>query len=275
MQKKIIALALAGLASSAAFAQTNVTIYGRADMGYVYRGGADGASMKADGRGEIASGVASGSRIGFKGTEDLGNGLKAIFQAEFGVNMDAETGFANTRNAYVGLNSNLGTVVAGRLDGVRYGVYGKYDVFANGYLGNFTQMTSQVDRANSAVAYISPSFAGLTATLAYSSHIGNSNGLSLASQEGANQSPNANGNDGDAQLATAMLNYKIGGFDVSGDYERVTFRKGAAGGAAAVHDDLYVATLGASYDFGVAKIAALYDKLVTSPNTFAVDEQDI
>jgi predicted porin len=274
MQKKIIALALAGLASSAAFAQTNVTIYGRADMGYVYRGGEDGGVTKADGRGEIASGVASASRIGFKGTEDLGNGLKAIFQAEFGVNMDAETGFANTRNAYAGLNGGFGTVVAGRLDGVRYGVYGKYDAFANGYLGNFTQMTSQVDRANSAIAYISPSFAGLTATLAYSSHIGNSNGLSLASQEGANQAA-GNGNDGDAQLATAMLNYKIGGFDVSGDYERVTFRKGAASGAAAVHDDLYVATLGASYDFGVAKIAALYDKLVTSPNTSAVNEQDI
>ena len=142
MQKKIIALALAGLASSAAFAQTNVTIYGRADMGYVYRGGEDGGVRKADGRSEIASGVGSGSRIGFKGTEDLGNGLKAIFQAEFAVNMDENSGFAGTRNAYVGLNSNWGTVVAGRLDGVRYGVYGKYDAFANGYLGNFTQMYS-------------------------------------------------------------------------------------------------------------------------------------
>ncbi len=293
MQKKIIALALAGLASSAAFAQTNVTIYGRADMGYVYRGGEDGGTrnangsytpMRADGRGEIASGVASASRIGFKGTEDLGNGLKAIFQAEFGVNMDAETGFANTRNAYVGLNGGFGTVVAGRLDGIRYNVFGKYDAFANGYIGNFTQMTAQVDRANSAIAYISPTFAGLTATLAYSSHIGNSNlfgvtAPAMASQEGANQALDANGrfvngNDGDAQLASAMLNYKIGGFDVTGDYERVTFRKGGAAGAAAVHDDLYVALLGASYDFGVAKIALLYDKQTTNPNVSTVPEID-
>jgi len=282
MQKKIIALALAGLASSAAFAQTNVTIYGRADMGYVYRGGEDGGVTKADGRSEIASGVASGSRIGFKGTEDLGNGLKAIFQAEFGVNMDAETGFANTRNAYVGLNGGFGTVVAGRLDGIRYNVFGKYDAFANGYLGNFTQLTAQVDRANSAIAYISPSFAGLTATLAYSTHIGNSNlfgvtgvtPVAIGSQEGATQAAGT-GNDGDAQLASAMLNYKIGGFDISGDYERVTFRKGGtAGTAAAVHDDLYVALLGASYDFGVAKIALLYDQQKTNPNTSAVAEQD-
>lgn len=275
MQKKIIALALAGLASSAVFAQTNVTIYGRADMGYVYRGGEDGGSAKADGRGEIASGPGAGSRIGFKGTEDLGNGLKAIFQAEFAVNMDENTGFAGTRNAYVGLNGGFGTVVAGRLDGIRYGVYNKYDAFAGGHIGNFTQMTSQVDRANSAIAYISPSFAGLTATLAYSTHIGNSNGLGLAGQEGANQTAGG-GNDGDAQLGSAMLNYKAGALDLSADYERITFRKGGLpGSVAAAHDDIEVMLLGGSYDFGVVKLAALYDRLQTNANNSATAEADI
>lgn len=275
MQKKIIALAIAGLASTAAFAQTNVTIYGRADMGYVYRSGGNGGAANADGRSEIASGVASGSRIGFKGTEDLGNGLKAIFQTEFAVNMDENTGFAGTRNAYVGLTGGFGTLVTGRLDGVRYGLFGKYDAFANGGIGNFTQLTSQVDRANSAIAYISPSFAGLTATLAYSTHIGNSNGLGLAAQEGANQVAGG-GNDGDAQLGTIMLNYKVGGLDVSADYERITFRNGGLPGTvAAAHDNVEVGTLGASYDFGVVKVAALYDRLQTNPNNSVTREQDI
>jgi predicted porin len=90
MQKKIIALALAGLASSAAFAQSNVTLYGRADYGYMVRGDDDGAVPKnLKNKSEFASGIGAGSRIGFKGSEDLGNGLKAIFEIEYGLSMDA------------------------------------------------------------------------------------------------------------------------------------------------------------------------------------------
>jgi predicted porin len=61
MQKKIIALAVAGLVSGAAFAQSNVTVYG---------------IRKA----KSTDGGQDGSRVGFKGTEDLGNGLSAFFQ---------------------------------------------------------------------------------------------------------------------------------------------------------------------------------------------------
>lgn len=78
MQKKLIALAIAGLASSAAFAQTNVQIYGIMDMGV--------ANVKADGRSsgwKIDNGLLSGSRVGFKGEEDLGGGLKALFTVEY------------------------------------------------------------------------------------------------------------------------------------------------------------------------------------------------
>ena len=100
MQKKIIALAIAGLASTAAFAQSNVTIYGRMDLGAAYRTGDSGDAL-ADlgGKYEIASGVASGSRIGFKGVEDLGNGLKAVFQTEFGIGIDQPAGQARVNDA--------------------------------------------------------------------------------------------------------------------------------------------------------------------------------
>src|SRR5574343_1641212 len=97
MQKKIIALAIAGLASTAAFAQSNVTIYGRMDLGGVYRDGNSGGVNGVEGKYEIASGVGSGSRIGFKGVEDLGNGLKAVFQSEFGIGIDQTT--AGSTNA--------------------------------------------------------------------------------------------------------------------------------------------------------------------------------
>ena len=83
MQKKLIALAVAGLASTAAFAQSNVTIYGIVDAGYVN----SSVDRAAGGNGNfsgIQSGVWAGSRLGFRGEEGLGNGLKAVFTLEYG-----------------------------------------------------------------------------------------------------------------------------------------------------------------------------------------------
>jgi len=282
MQKKIIALALAGLASSAAFAQSNVTLYGRADYGYMMRGDDDGAvSRDLKNKSEFASGIGGGSRIGFKGSEDLGNGLKAIFEIEYGLSLDSSgspTGSSNTtwwnRHSYVGLSSaTLGTLVGGRLDGVRYGIFGKYDAFGNGHIGNFTQMTGQVDRANNAIAYISPSFSGFNVVLAHSSNIGNSNDLGLAAQEGASATnpTTVGGNAGDATLYTANLNYNNGPLSLSADYEYINFYGGnvsPAYPAAKGHDDAQVYLFAGSYDFGVVKVAALYDRFETSTNSY-------
>ena len=120
MQKKLIALAVAGLVAAPAFAQSNVTIYGRADYGMVTRSGTPDGFGSADlnGKTEFASGVQAGSRLGFKGAEDLGNGLKAIFEIEYGLKMDEGTTSSTVwgnRHSYVGLTGNFGTVVGGRL----------------------------------------------------------------------------------------------------------------------------------------------------------------
>ena len=279
MQKKIIALAIAGLASSAAFAQSNVTIYGRADYGYISRGGDSGAMPNSiDSRNEFASGIGAGSRIGFKGSEDLGNGLKAIFEIEYGTAIDSQatsgTGASAywwNRHSYVGLTSDkYGTLVGGKLDGVRYGIFNKYDAFAGGYMGNFTQMTSQVDRADNAIAYISPKFGGgFDLTLAYSTAIGTNNGLANTGngQEGANATLGngataVNGNDGDAWLKTIRLAYGNGPISVDLDWEQVSYKGGKVANANALAiNDVTVYTIAGSYDFGMVKVAALYDNL--------------
>ena len=77
MQKKLIALAVAAVTSGAAFAQTNVTIYGNVDMGVMFRQGNNGAVANGQSQYDLQS-AASQSHIGFKGVEDLGNGLKAV-----------------------------------------------------------------------------------------------------------------------------------------------------------------------------------------------------
>ena len=128
MQKKIVALAVAGL-STAAFAQTNVTIYGVADVsgqGTTISGAKDPATPQTDG--STFNLQSNSSLIGFKGTEDLGNGLKALFQAETtlymagngaGAGVQANGGSlfgtsgGSMRDSFVGLNSKYGTGLAG------------------------------------------------------------------------------------------------------------------------------------------------------------------
>jgi len=114
MKKSLIAIAVLGAVSSTAFAQSNVTIYGIVDAGLVSeRGGAAGTTTK------VTSGVGSASRLGFKGTEDLGGGLSAVFVLESGVKVDTGesdvAGSIANRQSYVGLKSTTaGALTLGR-----------------------------------------------------------------------------------------------------------------------------------------------------------------
>ncbi|MDR2507203.1 MAG: porin [Candidatus Accumulibacter sp.] len=91
MQKKVIALAVAGLVSGAAFAQTNVTIYGTADATVESVQAKDATATGADilNYNRVNS---NSSILGFRGSEDLGGGLKAIFQFETNINLDSDSG---------------------------------------------------------------------------------------------------------------------------------------------------------------------------------------
>ncbi len=135
MQKKIIALAIAGLASTAAFAQSNVTIYGIADVGVAQARSSGNLTATT-----VRSGGLSTSRIGFKGVEDLGNGLKALFVLEYALDVDQNTGIGGAasrattgmgaagpaRQQLVGLTGGFGTVAAGRLQTTAFDWQGKY-----------------------------------------------------------------------------------------------------------------------------------------------------
>lgn len=172
MKKTIISLAVLAAASSVAQAQSNVSIYGIVDAGFVSeRGGAAGT------KNNISSGVASTSRIGFRGNEDLGNGLSAVFVAENG--FQADTGALKTANtlfdrqAYVGLKSKeLGAVTLGRQYTPWYNVLTQVaDPFAGGYTGsskNLFTAASVITRLSNTVVYASPVVAGFNADVMYS-----------------------------------------------------------------------------------------------------------
>lgn len=172
MQKKIIALAVAALASSAAFAQTNVTIYGVVDLGQSFVKSSGTANNQAT-VGRLDS---NSSYIGFKGVEDLGNGLKAIFQYESGFAADTAGAIAGGRDTFIGLTGGFGTVVAGTLTHPLRAMGAKVEL-APGATGLGTTMsvtgtilglqTGADNRASNAIAYVSPSFSGFTGTVAY------------------------------------------------------------------------------------------------------------
>lgn len=160
-----LSLALLG-AAGAAQAQTSVTLYGVIDTGLAYVSHANAAGDHLFG---MVNGTLSGPRWGLKGQEDLGGGLKALFQLESG--FDPGTGRLNQggrefgRQAFVGLSGNQwGTVTLGR----------QYDpsvdmvqgLTADNYWGAAFATPGDVDnydnslRVSNAVKYVSPVFSG-------------------------------------------------------------------------------------------------------------------
>jgi general bacterial porin, GBP family len=182
MKKSLIALALMGAFSGAAFAQSNVTLYGIIDVNYMWeeKPFTSGGTTRQESVDGINSGHQSGSRWGLRGSESLGGGMSAIFALEGGFNVDSGTlgqgGRLFGRQAYAGLSSNLGTVVAGRLATFSSGtgdfdMIGRIDPFATGFglasAGN-TFYSMNALRADNTIAYVSPTFAGFKGGIGYS-----------------------------------------------------------------------------------------------------------
>lgn len=190
MKKLHVALAFAGALAGSVHAQSAVEIYGIVDMGLVRDSGNVGASVAAGNK--LTSGAQSGSRLGFKGTENLGDGMKGLFVLETGIAVDAggfnqgNTAFA--RQAFVGLQSDFGTLTLGRQYTSYFLALNQVaDPFASGLAGNAqnlmlplgvpagfagdaTSAGREADRAirmNNAIKYASPKFAGFSGEFAY------------------------------------------------------------------------------------------------------------
>jgi predicted porin len=241
MKKSLIAIAVLAATSSAAFAQSNVTIYGILDAGIVAeRGGKDGNVSK------VTSGAASASRIGFKGTEDLGGGLSAIFKLETGAKIDDGTLDAtNTifnREAFVGLSSKTaGTLTLGRQYTPYYETLRDVgDPFAMGYAGtakNLFPVAAYMTRNSNAVVYKTPNLAGFTGAVSYS----------LGEQAGDASS---------ARQVGGSLAYGNGPLNVAVAYNMKNNDTATVKTAGVGHNTL----VAANYDFKVVKVFGAWSK---------------
>lgn len=247
MQKKLIALAIAGLASTAAFADSsNVTMYGVVDAALIHAS-ADGENSVT----QVHSGGLSTSRIGVKGVEDLGNGLKVVAVLEYALETQDAAGIGSARQEMLALAGSFGTVATGYLQTTGYDFGVKYDVAAGSTVsplqnltkfdGNLIGAVAGAARANRAVAYISPNLSGFTF---------NYNHAWLASNLGTP-------NNTDSQITADLLSgyYDNGPLSVGLVFARTSY---PALSAASEQDEW---ALGASYDFGVAKIMGTYQDM--------------
>jgi len=184
MNKKLMALAVAGAFGAPAVAMAQVEIYGRANLGfdtYSATGASAGSANDLRARNRVFD---NSSRLGVRGTENLGGGLRAVYVIESGVNIDtgsqnsqfgganASTGVLASRDSYVGLEDKWGRVTFGRqsiywVNGVIAQSGSNYinvDVATTGALGRVVGPTT---RTSNVVAYTSPTINGLNGTFSY------------------------------------------------------------------------------------------------------------
>lgn len=173
MKKSALALAVAAALvgfGSAAYADT--TLYGSArvsldydDSDSVYGRAADGSLVRVQAGAEAWDVFNNASRLGVRGEEDLGGGLSAIYQYEFGVDVTDGGNLNSNRPKWVGLKGSFGSVTAGTQWTPYYNVIGIGDIFNSSkvfdndtYLGNTFGL-----RMDNSLVYSTPNFSGFSA----------------------------------------------------------------------------------------------------------------
>ena len=241
MKKFALLAVLAGISATAA-AQSTVTLFGVLDANarYVKNGDLKLKSLSSNG--------ANTSRIGLRGTEDLGDGLKAGFWLEAGLNPDTGTQSDGTRfwnrRSTVSLMGNFGEVRLGRDYTPTYLGYTDYDVFGDNGLGASGKFDSSLGttrdtatRADNLISYFTPSGLG-----------GFYGRATVGAGEGVSGKKYVGGRAG----------YAAGALDVSVSYGQTTVTAVSNG-----DDKFKTADIGASYDFGVVKAFGYYTQSKT------------
>ena len=234
--KKFATLAVLAAISGGAYAQSQVTLFGVLDEAARYVKNGD-LKQKS-----LVSGGINTSRLGVRGTEDLGDGLKAGFWLETGLNADSGTQSDGTRfwnrRSTVSLLGNFGEVRLGRDFTPTYTGYSDYDPFGDNGVAASGKFDSSLGtardtgtRADNQIAYFTPGNLG-----------GFYGRASVASGEGTAGKKYVGGRAG----------YAAGPLDVSASYGQTTV-------APVNGDDKFkTADFGASYDFGVVKAMGYY-----------------
>ena len=243
------------LAAPAAFAQTTVQIYGVVDTSISYLTNVDAAGHSVTKMNSLTGELPS--RIGFRGTEDLGNGLQAFFVLENGLSLDTGmTGQGNRlfgRAANVGLKGAWGTLTLGRQLNMTYIAPQKADVlgpslFALGSIDPYVP-NARSDNAIGYMGQFGPVVIGATYSLGRD-----------ASNAGGPAATNCAGEvAGNAQACrqyTGLIGYETKAWGINTSYDRMHGNTGAAGGLTSSANTDTRTTLNGYAMLGTVKVGA-------------------
>ena len=126
MNKKLIAAGIAVALAAPLVGQAGAEVYGDARVSVDFSNNNDNIAGNKKSKASVSS---NASYIGFKGDEDLGNGMSALWQFEQGVDFDTGNALGDKRPTFVGIGGGFGTVMAGRFDTPYMSATDKYDIF--------------------------------------------------------------------------------------------------------------------------------------------------
>lgn len=272
MKKTLAAVAVLGAFAGSALA-ADVQLYGIVDTGLQYvHGDTDSTSANSDFDSfSMESGMASGSRFGFKGTEDLGNGLTVGFILEDGIKSDTgvDDDVLFNRESSLFLQGGFGKVAFGRIGSFNGGVsswakYGVMSVFGTSWGDYSAQAGTWAMGAgmwNNMIAYETPSFAGFKVFAQY--------GMGNQVKEGEELVGEENESSSDRYYAIGA-SYNNGPLSLYFAVDSINYASYSATGATSVDqdgDDSLTVTFGGNYDFEVVKLyagAQYFDEIKTS-----------
>jgi len=276
MKKSLLALAAMGAFAGAAQAQSSVSVYGILDTGYAQTRNklATGAETTTTGIG-LLQGLAT-SRLGFRGTEDLGGGLTAGFQIEGGVQQasDSTTAFIFNRHQFLTLNSkSAGGVLIGRTDALIKTVFDAYDAgYSNNVIGKYSSNTNSATefgttanrhaQRDTVIRYTSPSFSGVTVLADFLSNnlkTETAGTASVNTDTAAGFSVALRFAQGPISAAISHRNAKTSTLgSAAGTANTTGIGSLGAASVAAADSNAVNTSFGASYNFGPAMVMAQY-----------------
>ncbi|WP_443114682.1 porin [Herbaspirillum seropedicae] len=274
MKKSLLALAVLGAFAGAAQAQSSVTIYGIVDTGVVYQSKVATPTGGTGSKFSLNSGVIQGSRIGFKGTEDLGGGLSAVFNLEAGFSNDTggldDSKTSNTlfrRKSVVGLAGNFGSVLLGRQTDFADTIssYTSVQDFG-GWTGAAGHNLDRLEgtRTNNSISYTTANLNGFTGNLMYGFG-------ETAGQTSAGQAFGIGGKYDNGPLGLGINYYQSKAGSTPADTSLLAatgtnqFTNGTSNGSTAQK----VLNVAASYQFGPARVYGNWSRVKQDLNTQA------
>ena len=234
MNKTLCSLAVMTTLCGMAHAQSNVTLYGLLDTGLVKETGSD-----------LNMSQWNSSRIGFKGTEDLGNGYQATFQLEkrYFVNNGTINGTEWEGASNVGLSGPFGSVRLGRVNELETESFRRLDPFNEEGIASMLLSTLHFNRISNTIRYDSPVYRNFSVNASYT--LGTNTDRDSRDSYGNLLKTNGADNDGFA----VSLNYDNGPILLLANFSRLSDS-----------DNSFIWSLGGQYRFGPFKTSLGYEQ---------------